>query len=120
MEAKKVIEGVVLGSALVVSLGGLMVVPMDAHAVVACNLSTTGAGSTVAGNNASFIKVGFNPKCSPNTFVDYVQDSQAVAVKGASQKGSIVFGATSEGGGGAKSCATGSAAVPPTVATSQC
>ena len=119
MECKKTFEAVMLGSALVVSLGGLLVVPMTANAVVACNDSTTGAGSTVAGAVASFIKIGFSPRCSPNTYVDYVQDSQAVAVRGANKKGTIVFGATSEGAG-AQSCASGSAASPPTNATASC
>lgn len=119
MDSKKTFEAIMLGSALVVSLGGLLVVPMAANAAVACADSTTGAGSTVAGDVASFIKIGFNPRCSPNTFVDYVQSTQAVAVRGASKKGTIIFGATSEGAG-AQSCAAGSAASPPTVATASC
>lgn len=125
MDSKKKIEAVLLGGALVVTLGGA-VLPMDANAQTACSLSTTGAGTTISGDVASFIKVGFNPKCSPNTIVMFAQDAQAFAAQGGSKKGNFVYGATSEGGGGAKQCSTtpvtdaAAAVTAPAAATAGC
>lgn len=125
MDSKKKIEAVMLGGALIVTLGGA-VLPIDASAATACSLSTTGAGTTVTGDVASFVKVGFSPKCSPNTVVMFAQDAQAFAAQGGSKKGNFVYGATSEGGGGAKQCATTTVADPsaavitPTTASAGC
>ena len=77
MNSKKTVEALMLGGALVVSLGGLMS-PMVANAATICNLSTDGNGSVGTGDTSSFVKVDFKAKCSPNT--------------------------SSEGGGGARNC----------------
>jgi hypothetical protein len=111
MDSKKKVEAVLLGGALIVTLGGA-VLPMDASAATACSLSTTGSGTTITGDVASFVKVGFSPKCSPNTVVRYLQDAQAFAAQAGSKKGNFRYGATSEGGGGAKQCATTTEADP--------
>ena len=101
MNSKKTVEALMLGGALVVSLGGLMS-PMVANAATICNLSTDGNGSVVTGDTSSFVKVDFKAKCSPNTVVKFSQSSQAFAAQGGSKKGNTVYGSSSEGGGGAR------------------
>lgn len=103
MDRKKTVEVVLLGGALVVAVGGA-VLPMQANAAAVCSLSTTGIGSTITGNTASFVKVDFAAKCSPNTVVNAVQSNQAFAAMGGSLKGNMTYGSSSEGGGGAKNC----------------
>ena len=115
MNSKKSVEAILLGGALVVTIGGTMM-PLDASAQVICSLSTNGIGSTVTGNTASFVKSSFSAKCSPNTVVSFTQSETAAAAKGGSQKGSYVFGATSEGGGGAVACGGTTVSAPHTAA----
>lgn len=103
MKHKKAIEVVVMGSALVVSVGST-VLPMVANAADACSYSTTGTGATISGGATNFVKVDFAAKCSPNTMVKYADGGSAFALQGGSKKGNIVYGATSEGGGGVVWC----------------
>lgn len=103
MKHKKAIEVVVMGSALAVSVGSA-VLPMTAHAVAACNFSTDGQGATISGGASSFVKVEFRAKCSPNTLVRTNDIGNAFILKGGSRKGNVVYGATSEGGGGVVWC----------------
>lgn len=107
MKHKNTIEAVALGSALVVTIGSTAL-PFDAVAAngTACSLSTTGIGSTISGGSDSFLKVAFTARCSPNTVVNYNDNGTAVGVRGASSKGNILYGATSEGGGGAVWCSS--------------
>lgn len=105
MKHRKTIEAIALGGALVVTVGSAFL-PMDAVAATgtACNNSTTGSGSAISGDSASFAKTNFTPKCSPNTVVKYNDAGNAFAVQGASLKGNVVYGSSSEGGGGAVWC----------------
>ena len=105
MKHKKTFEAIALGGVLVVSLGGA-VLSIDAQAATGttCSLSTNGSGTSITANSASFVKVQFTPKCSPNTVVTYNDAGDSFSAKGGSKKGSIYYGATSEGGGGATQC----------------
>ena len=107
MTQKKTIEAVALGSALVVTIGST-VLPVDALAAsgTACSQSVTGVGSTISGGSDSFLKVAFTARCSPNTVVNYNDINTAALVRGASAKGNILYGSTSEGGGGAQWCSS--------------
>lgn len=126
MNSKKTIEALMLGGALVVSVGG-MLTPMVAEAATICNLSTTGIGSVVTGDTSSFVKIDFAAKCSPNTVVKFSQSNQAFAAQGGSKKGNTVYGSSSEGGGGARFCgspthsdASAAVADPSAAATDGC
>lgn len=114
MKHNKTIEAIALGSALVVSIGSAML-PMDAVAGTgtACNNSTDGKGSTISGQSDSFAKTSFLPRCSPNTVVKFNDNGSAFAAAGGSLKGNIIYGSTSEGGGGAVWC--GSSTISPYV-----
>lgn len=105
MKHKKAIEVVVMGSALAVTVGSA-VLPMAAHAAVvtACSYSSTGQGATITGGPSEFVKVEFRAKCSPNTLVEANDVGNAFMIKGGSKKGNVVYGATSEGGGGVQWC----------------
>lgn len=107
MDSKKSLEAVLLGGALIVTLGSA-VVPLQANAATICNLDTDGTGSAVTGNESSFVKVDFTAKCSPNTVVKYSQSNSAFAAQGGSKKGNTLYGSSSEGGGGARACNTSS------------
>lgn len=112
MNSKKKVEAVLLGGALIVTLGGALLSSGAYAAGEVCSLSTTGIGETVTGDVTSFVKVSFAAKCSPNTVVRFVQTSQAFAAQGGSKKGNFRYGSSSEGGGGAKQCATTTEADP--------
>ncbi|MER2540188.1 MAG: hypothetical protein ABTQ26_13190 [Azonexus sp.] len=111
MNSKKKVEAVLLGGALIVTLGGALL-PTDASAADICSLSTSGIGETITGSVESFVKVTFTAKCSPNTVVKFSQTTQAFAAQGGSKKGNFRYGSSSEGGGGAKQCATTTEADP--------
>lgn len=70
----------------------------SAMATSACAASTTGSGTAVADSTTAFIKVGFTPKCSANTYVDFVDTNSRVGVGAVSTKGKNIFSGHSEGG----------------------
>ncbi len=92
MQHAKKIEVVLSGVALAVTLSA----PAVSYAASAC---TTGVGSSVVGNTASFVKDTFTPKCSAGVNVNYTQSSSAISVNAAHPSGMHTFGGTSEGGG---------------------
>lgn len=59
----------------------------------------TGEAVKIDGVASNFVRVGFSPKCSANTWVAYEQNAVAFAAAGGSAKGKQVFGGTSGGGG---------------------
>lgn len=96
MESKKIVEALMLGGVLVVSMAS-----QTASASPICNNGT--AGTITAG---SFIQSVFPVKCSSNVTVDYVDSSAVLAVtKGMSAKGMHSFGGSTEGGA-VKACET--------------
>ena len=106
MESKKVIEALMLGGVLVVSMAN-----QTASATNICNNGTAGTITT-----GSFIQSVFPVKCSANVQVDYVDSTAVLAVtKGMSVKGMHSFGGSTEGGS-VKACETASIAYTSPVA----
>jgi hypothetical protein len=74
---------------------------------------TAGAGTAIGASVATnFVKTSFTPKCSANTSVGFVQNSNAAGVGAISTKGNQVFGGHTNGGAVAKTadCTTCAAA----------
>ena len=89
MESKRIVEALMLGGVLVVSMAN-----QTANATAACSDGT--ASQITAG---SFVKQAFNVKCSASVDVDYVDSSGTLAVvKGMSRKGMHSFGGSTDGG----------------------
>ena len=124
MNGKKTVEAIVLGSALVVSMGSLMS-PVQAATGNACSLGV--AAASVPGATAgSFVKNSFVPKCSSNVNVTFNDDGTNFAVHAGSKKGSFMYGGSTDGGK-VDQCSTTTLADPsspagtaPTSATNGC
>lgn len=73
-------------------------------AAVACT-GTAGSGTAVTGatDGTKFVQVGFTPKCSANTLVDYTDQVTSFAVAAGSKKGKSTFIGNTAGGAVAKS-----------------
>lgn len=98
MESKRIVEALMLGGVLVVSMAN-----QTANATAAC---TDGVASQVSAG--TFIKQAFNVKCSASVDVDYADVNDTLAtVKGMSRKGMHSFGGSTEGGS-VKVCETAS------------
>jgi hypothetical protein len=120
---KKVILASVLAAAAVSSISNA-----NAAAATQTNLCTgasaAGNGTAVTANAATdqnFVKTGFTPKCSANTFVSGEDGGTYYRVGSASSKGKNRFAGSSAGGGvaAAGSCAaSGCAAGDATTAMS--
>jgi hypothetical protein len=59
---------------------------------------TTGGGTLIEGAAANFVKTSFTPKCSANTSVGFVQNSNAAGVGAISTKGNQIFAGHTNGG----------------------
>jgi hypothetical protein len=98
METKKIVDALILGGVLVVSLGS--------QAAFAINICNDGVAGTIT--VGSFIQTVFPVKCSANVQVDYADISALRATtKGMSKKGMHSFGGSTEGGA-IKACETAS------------
>lgn len=82
----------------------------------ACSGGTGTAVTAASAGNDLFVKVGFTPKCSANTYVSYDQNATSFGVGAVSLKGGVVFQGSSNGGGvgvkancNASPCTTGEA-----------
>lgn len=89
-------------------------------AATACN-GDPSTPTAVPGDNTGdkFVRVGFTPKCSANTLVDYEDQTTNFAVAAGSKKGKSTFIGSTAGGGVAKSadCAASSGCVASDITT---
>ena len=105
METNKIVDALILGGVLVVSLGS----------------QTAIAAAASACSDGTYIQQGFTPKCSAGVYVS-VNDATATTagVKGMSKKGMHNFGGDVVGGN-VKACETTSVAYSaPSASTTGC
>ena len=92
MESKKIVEALMLGGVLVVSMAS-----QTANATLVCTDGVANTAGVTAGSN--FVKQTFFVKCSANVDVDVVDSTPTLAVvKGMSRKGMHSFGGSTDGG----------------------
>jgi hypothetical protein len=121
MKIKNLVQGVIVGGTMVVSLG-------VANAAAPTAVDTAGdvcAAGSASGFSTSlgFLVTGFTPKCSTNTVVSAMVTADSLAVKSASTKGKTYYGGTTASGTvGACSGASGTFATytAPTASASGC
>lgn len=65
---------------------------------MAAAVCAAGTATAVASSTTDFVKTGFTPKCSQNTWVNFDQDTANGGVGSASSKGNQVFGGHTNGG----------------------
>ena len=108
MDNKKVLEAVIAGGVLVVSLN------VNAAAVNAC---ATGTATTLT--SGGYLSVSIVPKCSANVTVSANDQTSSFSTKGGSVKGKTHFGGSSEGGS-VSVCSTFTTWSAPTAGTTGC
>lgn len=98
METNKIVDALILGGVLVVSLGS--------QTAIAAAASACSDGTAAAVSAGTYIQQGFTPKCSAGVYVS-VNDATATTagVKGMSKKGMHNFGGDVVGGS-VKACET--------------
>lgn len=112
METNKIVEALILGGVLVVSLG-------SQTAAAQANACADGTATAVA--VGTFVQQAFTPKCSAGVNVSVNQGNATTAgVKGMSKKGMHNFGGD-VAGGNVKACETTSVAYSaPSASTTGC
>ncbi len=78
----------------------------------ACTGASPPVGTAIPGSATNFVRVGFTPQCSANTYVKYTDDAATQKLYGgaASGKGKSIYSASTAGGAVQKSgdCPNGS------------